>query len=127
MLVEVEVPATGETLAALLEGLVELNLVLMQRSALPPLYRSGVRYQEEDGTERWQTCEQTYKRKRGDCEDLCAWRVAELRRAGYDAEAIARRTRSRRRRLWHVLVLHADGQIEDPSRVLGMGRKRRAR
>lgn len=119
MRITVEVPATQGTFEALLEGLVLLNLELMERSALPPLYRAGVRYRRERGTERWQTCEQVFVAEAGDCEDLCAWRVAELRRAGEEgAMCIVRRTGQT---LWHVQVLREDGTIEDPSRLLGMG------
>lgn len=120
MRIAVEAPAIGPALEALLEGLVLLNLwLLAERSALPPLYRSGVVYQRERGTERWQTVEQVFKAGRGDCEDLCAWRVAELRRAGeHGAVAIVDKTGPR---LWHVRVMREDGTIEDPSRILGMG------
>lgn len=119
MRVTIDVPATRATFEALLDGLVAVNVELMRtRSQLPPLYASGVRYRRERGTERWQTCEQVFSARVGDCEDLAAWRVAELHQAGeVDAVPIVTRTG---RRLWHVRVRRADGTIEDPSRILGM-------
>lgn len=123
MRVVVTVPAGPETLEALLEGLVGVNVALMGRSELPPLYGAGVRYQREHGTEIWQTCEQVFKAGSGDCEDLSAWRVAELRQAGEDdASCYVKRGGHK---LWHVVVARADGSIEDPSRILGMRKKKR--
>lgn len=119
MRITIDVPATRATFEAALLGLVAVNVALMRtRSQLPPLYASGVRYQRERGTERWQTCEQVFSARVGDCEDLAAWRVAELHQAGeVDAAPIVTRTG---RKLWHVRVRRADGTIEDPSRILGM-------
>jgi hypothetical protein len=105
-------------LAALLEGLTRANVELLRRAPLPPLYRSGVRYQREPrGRERWQLAPQTYALGIGDCEDLATWRAAELRLAGYAARPVVYRTGPR---TLHVVVLRDDGQPEDPSRVLGM-------
>ena len=117
---DMAVPAIPGVLEGILEGLVLANCELMDRSALPPLYYSGVRYRRErSGRDKWQTCEQVYSNRSGDCEDLCAWRTAELRRRGEDlAECIVRKAGPK---MWHVLVLRADGSIEDPSRILGMG------
>lgn len=113
------VPAIPEALEGALEGLVLINDTLMDRSALPPLYFSGVRYRRERAGDRWQTCEQVYSNRSGDCEDLCAWRTAELRRAGeLDAMCIVRKAGPK---MWHVLVLRSNGSIEDPSKILGMG------
>lgn len=114
-----EVPASAELLMAALEGLVSVNMVLMDRSGLPPLYRSGVRYRRERGTENWKNCEQVFRSEHGDCEDLSAWRVAELRRAGeWGAYCLVIKTGPS---LWHVQVMRADGYVEDPSVILGMG------
>jgi len=124
MRVAVEVEASGPALTGLVEGLVRLNLAIMATHPLPPLYGSGVVYKREPaGSERWQSCDQVFKTRSGDCEDLCAWRVAELRRAG-ESEAIAVVTKVGPR-LWHVRVVRANGDIEDPSRILGMGKNRR--
>jgi len=117
MLATVEVPSTPATLEAMLEGLVLVDMVILDEHPLPPLYRSGVRYEREKGTEAWLTCAQVFARNAGDCEDLCCWRAAELRRAGDDAAVIVIRGGVE---TFHVLVERADGSIEDPSVILGM-------
>lgn len=85
----------------------------------PTLYTSGVRYQREPrGRENWQTAAQTYQLRAGDCEDLSVYRCGELWVAG---ESAARpRVIDIRPGLKHCVVLRASGQIEDPSKVLGM-------
>lgn len=57
------------------------------------------------------------------CDDLVSWRIAELRNAG---EAAKVRLKwqfdpTRGARMYHVLVRRANGQVEDPSKRLGMG------
>jgi hypothetical protein len=84
---------------------------------LPPLYTAGVRYSRVDPNERWQLPSETFARRRGDCEDLAAWRAAELRLRGEPATVGVRRTGPR---VLHAVVVRADGTIEDPSRKLGM-------
>jgi len=84
---------------------------------LPPIYRAGVRYDGSDPAERWQVPSETYARRRGDCEDLAAWRAAELRLAGEPARVVVYRSRPG---VLHAVVRRADGRIEDPSRRLGM-------
>lgn len=84
-----------------------------------PLYKSGVRYAREPlGAEVWQTGLETLQLGYGDCEDLCAWRCAELRVAGEDATPYVKDVRPGLR---HVLVRRANGKLECPSRALGMG------
>lgn len=114
-------PALGEAAldAALagLQGLAEAELSMVR---LPPLYQSGVRYQREPrGSEHWLLPSQVLGRGAGDCEDLAAWRAAELRTSGEDpfAQALALRSGPR---TWHAAVIRGDGTIEDPSAVLGM-------
>lgn len=107
-----------EELEALLEGLVRLNLTQLRRGLVPPLYQSGVRYQREQrGREDWQTAAEAYARRVADCEDLAAWRAAELRLAGIEARAIVYQAGPR---LKHVVVEYPDGRREDPSKRLGM-------
>lgn len=87
----------------------------------PGLYKSGVRYQREPrGREDWQTVSRAYRAKVADCEDLAAWRAAELVVTGEDpnARAVIKRVRPG---LIHCLVLRGSGAMEDPSRLLGMG------
>lgn len=95
---------------------------------IPPLYRSGVRYQRDHCTigargirgacEPFRSPLEVLRTKRGDCDDLAAWRAAELIIRG-DKRARARAVRSPGVG-WHVVVRHGDGRIEDPSRRLGM-------
>lgn len=90
-----------------------------QHGPLPPIYKSGVRYERESAkrrTEDWLSIEQVIAQRAGDCEDLACWRAAELIVKGEHARAIPMRTRGG----WHIVVRRADGSTEDPSRVLGM-------
>jgi hypothetical protein len=114
-----DVVARGDTLAHLLEALTLVNCVLLGEEALPPLYESGVSYRRESrGTEHWKTAPRTFLEGHGDCEDLAAWRAAELRRAGETtAKAVPIRINGR---LWHAVVWRANGDVEDPSKKLGM-------
>lgn len=111
-------PSPALVQAALL-GLAAASFRMMQKRPLPMLYASGVRYvREPRGRERWQTAEETADRKQGDCEDLVAYRVAELWSLG---ERAARPyCYSPRPGLIHCQVKRADGSIEDPSAKLGM-------
>lgn len=99
-------------------GLAAVSLVQMRERSLPPLYGGTIRYVREPvGRERWQTADETAARGEGDCEDLAAYRVAELRHRGIDATILIRVVRPE---LWHVLVQWPDGRTEDPSAKLGM-------
>jgi hypothetical protein len=92
----------------------------LSSAPFPPLYESGVRYlREPRGQENWQTCHETLKKQSGDCEDLAAWRAAELRVSGRDPGAVAIIKRVRPG-LIHCLVRRGNGSLEDPSKVLGM-------
>lgn len=86
---------------------------------LPPLYRSGIRYQQEpnhgSGNEDFKLPNVTYADKWGDCDDLVIYRVWELLCQGEQASC---------RAVWqdnavHVLVRRANGALEDPSILLG--------
>jgi hypothetical protein len=115
------------TLLYFLEALAWANQLLLrsERRAgrpIPPLYKAGVRYQPEDGTEEWQDILDTITRGYGDCEDLAAWRVAELRMLGIRAKPYIRYKRRGGRLVYHVLVLLPSGRLEDPSLRLGMGK-----
>jgi len=102
-----------------LNRLVSLNRYLMRTRRVPPLYKSGVFYaREASGAkfERWQTCIECMRTRACDCEDLASWRVAELQERGEDAKIRL----SLQSRTWHVTVRRANGQIEDPSKILGM-------
>ena len=107
----------------LLIGLMLADMAQLRKSRgkIPSLYMSGVRYKREpEGEENWQTAEECVRLGYGDCEDLAAWRAAELRVSGQDplARAVLREVRPG---LMHCLVMRANGQLEDPSKKLGMG------
>lgn len=105
-------------LVAALAGLQRAAEVDLRCHALPSLYDSGVRYRRERPmAEHWQLPSQTIVAGVGDCEDLSAWRAAELKNAGENAEIVLIRAKPR---LWHVAVRRESGAIEDPSRILGM-------
>jgi len=123
MRVTLKIPASRAMLSAALEGLTAVDAVMYRQRRYPKLYSAGIRYQRERvGRENWQTVAELYKSKVGDCEDLAAARAAELRMQGIPARAVAVRTGARS---YHALVRWPDGSIEDPSRILGMGKGKR--
>lgn len=104
---------------AMVTGLMLASLVEMQEGAkLPLLYSSGVRYLREPyRRERWQTASESFARKVADCEDLAAWRCAELRFQGEKARVHCYAPRPG---LIHCVVRRENGTLEDPSAELGM-------
>ena len=100
-----------------LQGLAELDLSM---GGIPLLYESGVVYEREPrGTERWLSPSVVLSEGAADCEDLAAWRAAELTVTGADPDAIAQVVRTGPR-TWHAVVQRGDGTYEDPSAALGM-------
>ena len=77
-----------------LRGVVASNRVTMQEAKrqgkrFPKLYQSGVRYEREPWAgeyEEFADCLTVLHRQWGDCDDLAAWRVAELQEAGEPAD-----------------------------------------
>lgn len=108
----------------LLESLIGANReTLKTRPDIPPLYQSGVRYRNEPlGYEWFDDILICLGRGWGDCDDLVAWRIAELREQGELAEIhmVWQPGMQTRTRLFHVLVRRENGEIEDPSAILGM-------
>jgi hypothetical protein len=112
----------------LLDALTAIDLDwLREFPKTPRLYESGVVYEREPpGREDWQDIPTTIERRGGDCEDLASWRTAELQANGVKARTVAlprpmlvgagREVGT----LWHIVVQHPNGAIEDPSRLLGM-------
>lgn len=112
---------SAKLVQALLTGLALASLEQMRERRLPSLYASGVRYARERGREQWQTAEETLRLLSGDCEDLTAYRCAELWIAG---EVAARPLcYAPRPGLIHCVVRRGSGVIEDPSKLLGMSGK----
>jgi hypothetical protein len=126
--VRVSMPFFGRTDLQLgLDAATAWNIRALQTRPLPGIYDAGVRYAREPMCrssrgqvgvcEEWLTAHEVIARGQGDCDDLGAWRAAELRLAGdADAHAIARPSAAG----WHIVVRHGDGTIEDPSAKLGM-------
>lgn len=97
----------------------------------PEIYKAGVKYKPEKHVKRngqviqygeeWQTIPWVIYRGYGDCEDLGAWRSAELQRKGIKAFPYIK-IRRMPTGFWraHVVVRWPDGRIEDPSAKLGM-------
>lgn len=109
----------------LLESLIGANReTLKSRSDIPQLYASGVRYRNEPlGCEWFDDILICLHRGWGDCDDLAAWRIAELRETGELAEVYMRwepGIKNPRTRLFHVMVKRENGTLEDPSAILGM-------
>lgn len=123
MRVVLDIPDSFASYEDALEALTRVNERILAAAELsgverPALYASGVRYQREPrGVEEWRTVLGVLRHGNGDCEDLAAWRAAELRLEGEAARVVVRRTG---RRVVHALVEREDGTIEDPSRALGM-------
>jgi len=117
----------AKSFAALIEAQAEANRFLMLKMQVPRLYSSGTRFQNEPWAGRFENIASVavvLQRGWGDCDDLVAWRIAELRNDGIKATArIYWREHPTPRgpmRLYHVQVRHPDGEIEDPSRLIGM-------
>jgi hypothetical protein len=110
-------------LVELMEGLVRANCVWLEYyPSTPLLYDSHVVYKAEVGTEDWQDIPTTLQRGWGDCEDLACWRCAELRvtEGIHATHFIVWRDKKSGAAIYHALVKHPDGTIEDPSRARGM-------
>lgn len=121
----VDVPPTPEALEALAEGLVLLNVWMLETALdrgieLPALYESGIVYRREPkGREWWETASDLLgvtAHRTGDCEDLAAYRAAELR--VFEGEMACVRVVETDRGTFHAVVERESGEIEDPSRIL---------
>lgn len=124
--VRVNVPPLPGAIEAMAEGLVLLNVWYFEVGIangveLPPLYDSGIVYRREPaGREWWESAgdvRSMASSRSGDCEDLAAYRAAELRVFDGDEDAYVMVIRNRRGN-FHAIVCHGDGTLEDPSRIL---------
>ena len=119
-----------KSLDVMLKCLFELDVLYLQsHPKAPGIYQSGVRYMEEPpGQEEWQDIPTCLAMGTADCEDLAAWRAAELTvRHGIQARPFFQeQRRPDGSYLYHILVRvpptaqHPRGAVEDPSRILGM-------
>jgi len=111
----------ADGLVRALDSLTDESTAEIETGAYPPLYASGVRYQRERG-EHWRSPARVVcgpDAYGADCEDLTAWRVAELRASGADPDARPALYPTSKRS-YHAVVVRGDGTVEDPSAVLGM-------
>lgn len=128
---EQETPATIATVArGFLYGVVLTNSLQIRRKLVPPIYESGVKFRPEPWQgkfEEFADALTTYRRGWGDCDDLVAWRVAELRTIG-DRRLGLHPCKATIKIYWrtsggfHCEVRMPDGSVEDVSRFLGMGK-----
>lgn len=100
---------------------------LQQNPDAPLLYKSGVQYRPEPNAgkyEEFASVRECLSRGWGDCDDLAAWRAAEIRvRERRPANILVywRKNPQNGQTIWHVQVKRPDtGECEDPSRLLGM-------
>lgn len=107
-----------------LEALTRCNVLWLEsHPTTPMLYQSGVVYKQEKNSEAWLDIPHVIENGWGDCEDLAAWRVAELRfRHRVQARPYLKWYHRPKEgfTLYHVQVRLPDGKIEDPSAQLGM-------
>jgi hypothetical protein len=122
-----------------LNGVVSANRWLMRKHGgrIPHIYRSGVRYRiedsagNEDPARQFQTvgnCLEILERRFTECMGASAWLCAWYRErarsdaeaSGYDLHVYPRdyEVDGRHVRLFHVVVRHPSGKLEDPSKVL---------
>lgn len=113
-----------DALAQFVEALVHVNrLWLPFHPEVPPLYSSGVIFAAEPlgSPNYWRDIPATLALGQGHCVALTAWRIAELREAGESAQVQIDEWHPAPGQVdWHVYVLRANGQTEDPARILGM-------
>jgi len=113
---------TVEAARHALEAAVAINRAIMSSQDVPLLYDSQIRFQREpdglvkQGIEQFDNVLTVLARGHGDCDDLVAWRVAELRER--DEPATVRVVWPKGTRRFHAQVRRADGSYEDPSRIL---------
>lgn len=112
------VPANQVAYLELLSGLVLANMVDIRIYGLPSLYASNIRYARECDREEWLGALAVNILGKGDCDDLVAYRVAELNLHGVESRIKLRMVGENS---YHWQVILQNGQIEDPSLILGMG------
>jgi hypothetical protein len=113
--------ANAIALRALLDCLIDLDSIcLTSNPTLPELYQSGVIYRLMPAMEAWDTTPVMIRRGFTDCKSLVATRIAELRRRGQVAIPVFRNITDGWGTMFHILILHGNGEWECPSRNLGM-------
>lgn len=113
-------PPSVRLIEAALEGLVQVNRVLIETGVIPPSpLDTDVRYKRErSGLEEWDNGLTCIRRKWGDCEDLNGWECAGIN-LDEDPEAVCTIIQTGPR-LFHCVVRMSDGSIRDVCPALGM-------
>ena len=116
-------PRPLRALEAWLEALVLSNVQFLEdQPNFPRLYAAGVVYKPEGSPEIWRDIPTCARDGWGDCDDLACWLAAELR-FHHKRRALVSLRNGGRPGLVHAVVIDADtGIMNDPSKVLGMGR-----
>jgi len=121
-----------------LQTLVSINLWQLRQKNYPLLYDSGIFYRTIPPARQWYDIPTLLKVGYGDCKNLVAYRVAELKHYyNIDTKPCIKWKFIKEDRdghplidadgdpltilLIHVMVLWPNGTIEDPSKILGMG------
>jgi hypothetical protein len=119
-------------LREMLEALVKVNVMWLAThpNAYTPIYKVGVRWEPERGTENWLSIPCIYEAYQSgtpvDCEDLAAARAAEVRYYGVPGLGKQHVIADIRGRVvdgqvrMHAFCRYPDGSVEDPSTKLGM-------
>lgn len=118
-----------------LETLTAINKWQLRQKDYPLLYKSGIYYKTKPPAVEWHDIPTLLRDGFGDCKDLVAYRVAELdhyygikckpcikwKFIDYQIINDEGIIETQRILLIHVMVKWPNGQIEDPSKILGMG------
>lgn len=116
------IPVDERSYEDAIEGLARQGLRQIRSGKAPAsLYGSGAVYRRER-RDTFRTAREVAGSGWGDCEDLSAYRIADLRFSGEDPAAQPYVYKTGKNR-YHAVVRRGDGSIEDPSRKLGMSRK----
>ncbi len=114
MIAELNLPVDEDVFLAALEGLVLVDMALLQKYDVPPLYTLRDRIAYKNGKRQWDHLLTVLQRGTGDCKDLSAWFAAEMRVSGEDPEAKVRVVQTSPS-MCHAFVLLSDGRIVDPT------------
>ncbi len=121
-----EAQVNKPVLDAALEAVTRLNESLLKDGSVPTAKEAiskGVRWKPEPyDSEHFDHAAIVMRRGWGDCDDLAPYHAASLRHTGEDPEARAVVRRSGPKR-WHAYVERSNGDVDDPSRWAGMGKR----
>jgi hypothetical protein len=113
--------ANAIALRALLDCLIDLDIIILKAFPnLPRLYHSKVVYKLMPSEAPWDSTPILMQRGFTDCKSLVATRIAEIRHDGFTAMPVFRNIKDGWGTMFHILILHGNGQWECPSRNLGM-------